>query len=418
MVIEENLNPFAVALAQFDRAAEYLNLDDGLRELLKTPKRQLVVSIPVKMDDGSLRVFEGYRVQHNLARGPGKGGIRYHPDVTLDEVKALAMWMTWKCATVNLPYGGAKGGVRVNPKELSRGELERLTRRYATEIAPLIGPDRDIPAPDVYTDAQTMAWIMDTISMFKGHTELGVVTGKPVELGGSLGRQEATARGCQFVIREACREFGLSLTGATVVIQGFGNAGSNLARFLHQDGAQILALSDSKGGIYNPRGIDPEAALEHKTRTGALQGMPETEAITNEELLELPCDILVPAALENQITRRNADRIRARLIAEAANGPTTPAADDILFDRGIRVIPDILANAGGVSVSYFEWVQNQYGFSWPEDEVQRHLERTMTSAFHAVRAIAERYRVDLRRGAYILAIGRVAEATRVRGIFP
>jgi glutamate dehydrogenase (NAD(P)+) len=418
MVIEENLNPFAIAMAQFDRAAEYLDLDDGMRELLKTPKRQLVVSIPVKMDDGRLQVFEGYRVQHNLARGPGKGGIRYHPDVTLDEVKALAMWMTWKCATVNLPYGGAKGGVRVNPKELSQGELERLTRRYATEIAPLIGPDRDIPAPDVYTDAQTMAWIMDTISMFKGHTELGVVTGKPVELGGSLGRQEATARGCQFVIREACRTFGLSLPDATVVVQGFGNAGSNVARFLHEDGARIIALSDSKGGIYNPRGLDPLAALEHKTRTGALQGLPNTEAITNEELLELPCDILVPAALENQITRRNADRIRARLIAEAANGPTTPAADDILFDRGITVIPDILANAGGVSVSYFEWVQNQYGFFWPEDEVRRHLERIMTSAFHAVRAMAERYRVDLRRGAYILAIERVAEATRVRGIFP
>ncbi len=418
MMIEETLNPFAIALTQFDRAAEHLNLDDGLRELLKTPKRQLVVSIPVKMDDGSLRVFEGYRVQHNLARGPGKGGIRYHPDVTLDEVKALAMWMTWKCATVNLPYGGAKGGVRVNPKELSQGELERLTRRYATEIAPLIGPDRDIPAPDVYTDAQTMAWIMDTISMFKGHTELGVVTGKPVELGGSLGRQEATARGCQFVIREACRAFGLSLSDATVVVQGFGNAGSNVARFLHEDGARIIALSDSKGGIYNPRGIDPQAALEHKIQTGALQGLPDTEAITNEELLELSCDILVPAALENQITRRNAARIRARLIAEAANGPTTPAADDILFDRGITVIPDILANAGGVSVSYFEWVQNQYGFFWPEDEVRGHLERIMRNAFHAVRAMAERHRVDLRRGAYILAIKRVAEATRVRGIFP
>ncbi len=418
MAIEENLNPFVVAQRQFDRAASYLDLDEGLRELLKTPKRQLVVSIPVKMDDGSLRVFEGYRVQHNIARGPGKGGIRYHPDVTLDEVKALAMWMTWKCATVNLPYGGAKGGVRVNPRELSRGELERLTRRYATEIAPLIGPDHDIPAPDVYTDAQTMAWIMDTISMFKGYTELGVVTGKPVELGGSHGRQEATARGCQFVIREACRTLGLPLTGATVVVQGFGNAGSNVARFLHEDGARIIAVSDSKGGIYNPRGIDPVAALEHKARTGALSGLPNTEAITNEELLELPCDILVPAALENQITGRNADRIRARLIAEAANGPTTPDADDILFDRGIMVIPDILASAGGVSVSYFEWVQDRYSFFWSEEEVRSHLERIMTKAFHEVRATAERYGVDLRRGAHILAIGRVAEATRVRGIFP
>ncbi len=418
MIAEENLNPFVVALAQFDRAAAHLDLDDGLKELLKTPKRQLVVSIPVKMDDGSLRVFEGYRVQHNVARGPGKGGIRYHPDVTLDEVKALAMWMTWKCATVNLPYGGAKGGVRVNPKELSQGELERLTRRYATEIMPLIGPERDIPAPDVYTDAQTMAWIMDTISMFKGYTELGVVTGKPVELGGSYGRQEATARGCQVVIREACRALGLALNGAAVVVQGFGNAGSNIARFLHQDGARIIAVSDSKGGIYSPRGIDPEAALQHKAQTGALHGLPDTETISNEELLELPCDILVPAALENQITRRNADRLRARLIAEVANGPTTPAADDILSDRGVMVIPDVLANAGGVSVSYFEWVQNQYGFFWSEDEVLHHLERIMTNAFHEVRATAKRYGLDLRRGAYILAIRRVAEATRVRGIFP
>ncbi len=418
MSVEEILNPYVITQIQFDRAARYLNLDEGMQALLKAPKRQMVVSIPVKMDDGSLRLFEGYRVQHNIARGPGKGGIRYHPDVTLDEVKALAAWMTWKCATVNLPYGGAKGGVRVNPKELSLGELERLTRRYATEIAPIIGPDRDIPAPDVYTDAQTMAWIMDTISMFKGHTELGVVTGKPIELGGSRGRHEATARGCQYAIREACHVKDLNLTRATVVVQGFGNAGSYTAKFLHEDGARIIALSDSSGGVFNPNGIHPDAALEYKSKTGRLTGLPDTDAISNQELLELTCDILVPAALENQITRRNADRIKAKIIAEAANGPTTPAADDILFDKGIFVIPDILANAGGVSVSYFEWVQDLYGFFWSEDEVRRNLERIIKNAFHEVYYTSQRYGVDMRIGAYILAITRVAEATRVRGIFP
>jgi glutamate dehydrogenase (NAD(P)+) len=415
---EENLNPFSIAQAQFDQAANYLDLDAGMREVLKSPKRQMVVSIPVKMDDGSLKVFEGYRVQHNLARGPGKGGIRYHPDVTLDEVKALAAWMTWKCATVNLPYGGAKGGVRVNPKALSLGELERLTRRYATEIAPIIGPDRDIPAPDVYTDAQTMAWIMDTISMFKGYTELGVVTGKPVELGGSQGRHEATARGCQFVIREACRARGIQLNTATVAVQGFGNAGSFAAQFLHQDGARVVALSDSRGGIYNPNGIHPQVALDHKMKVGELAGLPDTVTITNQELLELPCDILIPAALENQITLANADRIKTKIIAEAANGPTTPGADRILFDKNIMVIPDILANAGGVSVSYFEWVQDLYRFFWAEEEVTRNLEKIMKNAFHEVYFASEQHKVDLRTGAYILAIRRVADATRVRGIFP
>lgn len=417
-MIEEDLNPFHIAQQQFDRAADYLNLDPGLREVLKTPKRQMVVSIPVKMDDGSLAVFEGYRVQHNVARGPAKGGIRYHPDVTLDEVKALAAWMTWKCATVNLPYGGGKGGVRVNPKALSRGELERLTRRYATEIAPIIGPDRDIPAPDVYTDAQTMAWIMDTISMLKGHTELGVVTGKPVELGGSRGRHEATARGCQFAIRHACIVKGVTLSQATVAIQGFGNAGSIIARLLYEDGARIIAISDSRGGIYNPHGIDPIAALAFKEKTGSVVGFPGTDQLANAELLELDCDILVPAALENQITLANADQIKARIIAEAANGPTTPGADRLLFDKGIMVIPDILANAGGVSVSYFEWVQDQYGFFWDEARVNQQLEQLMSRAFHEVLAESTKHHVDLRTGAYILAIGRVADATRVRGIFP
>ncbi len=414
----ETLNPFAIAQQQFDAAADHLKLDEGIRAILKTPKRQLIVSIPVRMDDGRIKVFEGYRVQHSLARGPAKGGIRYHPNVTLDEVKALASWMTWKCATVNIPYGGGKGGVRVDPRELSLGELERLTRRYATEISPIIGPDRDIPAPDVYTTPQTMAWIMDTISMLHGHTELGVVTGKPISLGGSKGRHEATARGTQFATRAACEVKGMSLTGAKVAVQGFGNAGSIAARLLHEDGAKIIAASDSKGGIYCDRGIDPVAALAFKEETGHLEGFPGCDPITNEELLELKCDVLVPAALENTITLDNAEHIRAKIVAEAANGPTTPGADKILDEKGIFVIPDILCNAGGVTVSYFEWVQDLYGFFWTETEVNRYLERTMTSAFKEVHATAEKYRVDMRTGAYILAVGRVAEATRVRGIFP
>ena len=418
VLTKETLNPFEIAQAQFDTAADYLMLDDGLRTILKTPKRQLIVSIPVRMDDGHIKVFEGYRVQHNLSRGPAKGGIRYHPGVTLDEVKALASWMTWKCATVNIPYGGGKGGVRVDPKQLSLGELERLTRRYATEIAPIIGPDRDIPAPDVYTTPQTMAWFMDTISMFHGHTELGVVTGKPLSLGGSKGRHEATARGCQYTTRAACAVKRLSLKGAKVAVQGFGNAGSIAARLLHEDGATVIAASDSKGGIYNEHGIDPEVALRHKEETGSLVGFKGCDAISNQELLELRCDVLVPAALENTITLENADHVRAKIVAEAANGPTTPGADQILREKGIFVIPDILCNAGGVTVSYFEWVQDLYGFFWTEHEVNNYLERTMNSAFKDVHAASEKYRVDMRTGAYILAVSRVAEATRVRGIFP
>ncbi len=418
VLTKETLNPFEIAQAQFDTAADYLMLDDGLRTILKTPKRQLIVSIPVRMDDGHIKVFEGYRVQHNLSRGPAKGGIRYHPDVTLDEVKALASWMTWKCATVNIPYGGGKGGVRVDSKQLSLGELERLTRRYATEIAPIIGPDRDIPAPDVYTNPQTMAWIMDTISMFHGHTELGVVTGKPLSLGGSKGRHEATARGCQYTTRAACAVKRISLKGAKVAVQGFGNAGSIAARLFHEDGATVIAASDSKGGIYNEHGIDPEAALRHKEETGSLLGFKGCDHITNHELLELRCDVLVPAALENTITLDNADHIRAKIIAEAANGPTTPGADQVLREKGIFVIPDILCNAGGVTVSYFEWVQDLYGFFWTEHEVNNYLERAMNAAFKDVHAAAEKYRVDMRTGAYITAVARVAEATKVRGIFP
>jgi len=418
VLTKETLNPFEIAQAQFDNAANYLKLDDGLRTILKTPKRQLIVSIPVRMDNGRIKVFEGFRVQHSLARGPAKGGIRYHPDVTLDEVKALASWMTWKCATVNIPYGGGKGGVRVDPKQLSLGELERLTRRYATEIAPIIGPDRDIPAPDVYTNSQTMAWIMDTISMFHGHTELGVVTGKPLSLGGSKGRNEATARGCQYTTRAACEVKGMSLKGAKVVVQGFGNAGSIAARLLHEDGATVIAVSDSKGGIYNEKGIDPVAVLKFKEENGSVVGFKGCDRVTNQELLELRCDVLVPAALENTITLENAEHIRAKIVAEAANGPTTPGADQILHERGVFVIPDILCNAGGVTVSYFEWVQDLYSFFWPEPEVNKYLERTMNSAFREVHEAAEKYHVDMRTGAYITAVGRVAEATRVRGIFP
>jgi glutamate dehydrogenase/leucine dehydrogenase len=415
---KETLNPFEIAQKQFDTAADYLKLDESMRSMLKTPKRQLIVSIPVRMDNGEIRVFEGYRIQHSLTRGPAKGGIRYHPDVTLDEVKALAAWMTWKCATVNIPYGGGKGGVRVDPKKLSVGELERLTRRYATEIAPIIGPDRDIPAPDVYTTPQTMAWIMDTISMLHGHTELGVVTGKPTSLGGSRGRHEATARGVQVTTRRACEVKGIKLDKAIVAVQGFGNAGSIAARLLHEDGAKIIAASDSKGGIYSRKGIDPVEALKFKEQTGSLFNFPDTELISNRELLQLNCDILVPAALESTITQENAVRIKAKIVAEAANGPTTPAADAILADKGIFVIPDILCNAGGVTVSYFEWVQDLYGFFWTEIEVNKYLERTMTAAFKEVYATAEKHHVDMRTAAYILAVGCVAEATQVRGIFP
>jgi glutamate dehydrogenase/leucine dehydrogenase len=416
---EEELNPFKIAQSQFEAAADYLSLDLSMRRVLRNPKRQLVVSIPVKMDGGEVFVFEGYRVQHNVARGPAKGGIRFHPNVTLDEVKALASWMTWKCATVNIPYGGGKGGVICDPKSMSCGELERLTRRYAFEIAPIIGPDRDIPAPDVYTDEQTMAWIMDTISMVRGHTELGVVTGKPIALGGSLGRGEATARGCLYAVREACRVRGINLRDARVAIHGFGNAGANFARLVSsEDGARVVAIADSRAGVYNEHGIGVQAALRHKAVTGTVEGTQNTQPIPRDEVLEVDCDILCPAALENSITLANVERVRAPIVAELANGPVTPASDRILFDRGVFLLPDILANAGGVTVSYYEWVQDQYSYFWTEERVRETLEQTMRTAFAGVYSTAERYRTDMRTGAYILAIGRVAEATRVRGIFP
>ena len=416
--MKESLNPFEIVQQQFDQAADILELPHDLRGLLKNCKRQLIVAVPIKMDDGSIQVFQGYRVQHSMALGPSKGGTRYHPDVNLDEVKALASWMTWKCAVLGLPFGGGKGGICCNPKQLSKQELEKLTRRYTAEILPIIGPDQDIPAPDVYTDAQVMAWIMDTYSMMKGYSVLGVVTGKPVSLGGSRGRHTATARGCQFVIREACEVKKISLKKATAAVQGFGNAGSFVARFLHDDGARIIALSDSRGGIFNAQGIDLEKAAEHKETTGPLVGLEGTDSITNQELLELKCDILVPAALENQITGENAGRVQAQIVAEAANGPTTPKADEILFEKGIMVIPDILANAGGVTVSYLEWVQDLQGFFWDEEAVAKVLQKRMKEAFEDVLKTATEHKVDLRTGAYVLAVGRVADAAQTRGLFP
>jgi glutamate dehydrogenase/leucine dehydrogenase len=416
--LQEELNPFQIAMHQFDRAAEQMKLDPGLREVLRRPRRALTLSLPVKMDDGSIKVFQGYRVQHNSSRGPCKGGIRYHPGVTFDEVKALASWMTWKCATVNIPFGGAKGGIVCDPKHLSKTELERLTRRYAYEISPLIGPDTDIPAPDVYTDSQVMAWIMDTFSMTRGHITPGVVTGKPLFLGGSLGRNEATARGCMFVIEAACKVQGIHLKGATVAIQGFGNAGSIAAELLDGRGAKIIAVSDSRGGILHRKGLDIDALLQHKEKTGSVIGFKGAESIGNEGLLQLECDILVPAALENQITVANADRIQAGIVAEAANGPTTPGADAVLHKKGVMVLPDILANAGGVTVSYFEWVQDLQELFWDESDVNRRLEKIMVKAFDDVFKTAQKYKADMRTGAYILAIDRVATATQWRGIWP
>src|SRR5215212_5290043 len=405
----EELNPFKIAQAQFETAAGYLELDSSMRQVLKNAKRQLIVSIPVKMDSGEVCVFEGYRVQHNVARGPAKGGIRFHPGVTLDEVKALASWMTWKCATVGIPYGGGKGGVVCDPKSMSKGELERMTRRYAFEIAPIIGPDRDIPAPDVYTDEQTMAWIMDTISMVRGHTELGVVTGKPISLGGSQGRSEATARGCLYALREACRVKGIDLKGARVAVHGFGNAGANIARLVAEEGARVVAACDSKTGVQCDTGIDVGEALKQKQATTSLGGLKGTKEIGSDEIIGIDCDILLPSALENAITMKTVGNVKAKIIAELANGPTTPGADRVLDDDGVFLIPDILANAGGVTVSYYEWVQDQNSFFWSEKQINETLEQTMRTAFNSVHETAERYKTDMRTGAYILAVGRVAE---------
>jgi glutamate dehydrogenase (NAD(P)+) len=410
-------NPFDDVLEQLDRAADVLHPDPDAIEPLRHPKRQVTVSIPVKMDNGRVRVFEGHRVLYDNSRGPGKGGVRYHPDVNLDEVKALAAWMAWKCAIVNIPFGGAKGGVTCDPLTLSQGELERLTRRYISEIFDVIGPTVDIPAPDVGTSPQVMAWVMDTYSMKKGYVEPGVVTGKPVALGGSRGRVQATGRGLLFVTRDTLRAQGRELDGTSIAVQGFGNVGSNAAALLHEAGAKIVAVSDVSGGIYDQRGLDVPRLLAYQKETGSVAAFPGTTPLTNAELLALPADVLLPAALEGQITQDNATSIQAKIIVEGANGPTTPEADEILAKRGIQVVPDILANAGGVVVSYFEWVQDRYGYYWPESDVNGRLEEKMVEAFGAVLSTAKRFDVDLRTAAYILAVDRIVEARSLRGLY-
>ena len=412
------INAWAVAQQQFDLAAERLNLDAGIRGVLREPRREFTVHFPVHMDDGSVRVFTGYRVQHNLGRGPAKGGIRYHQDVSIDEVKALAMWMTWKCAVVGIPYGGGKGGVIVDPKQLSMRELEALTRRFFTEIEVLVGPEKDIPAPDVNTNAQIMAWMMDTYSMHAGYTVPGVVTGKPISLGGSEGRNEATARGTVYCIVEAARHLGIELKKAKVAVQGFGNAGSIAATLIGSEGSTVVAVSDSTGGIHNPNGLEIPKVIAWKQEHGTVQGFPGATDISNAQVLEVDCDILIPAALENQITSRNAGNIKARLIAEAANGPTTPEADRIMWKKSKFMIPDILCNAGGVTVSYFEWVQDLNRDHWSEQVVNEKLKEIMVKAFTSVLAIARREQCDMRTAAYLLAVQRVADAMEMRGLYP
>ncbi len=411
-------NPFELAQEQLQRVARAFGIDQNLVNVLRQCKKAVVVSIPVSMDDGTIQTFEGYRVQHNIARGPSKGGIRYHPDVTLDEVKALAMWMTWKCALMNIPFGGAKGGVICNPKTMSRVELQKMTRRFTSEIINEIGPEKDIPAPDVGTDPAVMAWIFDTYSMNKGHSVLGVVTGKPLNVGGSLGRLEATSRGCLYCIREALRKRDRSVAGTTIAIQGFGNVGSFLAQFMAEEGATVVAVSDSTGGVYNPAGLDVSAVLAHKQETGQISGLRGADPITNEELLLIDCDVLAPCALEQVITTDNADKVRANIICEGANGPTTPAADDILEDRGVLVLPDVLANAGGVVVSYFEWVQGLQEYFWKENEVNARLNDIMTRAFNETWGTMDAKQASMRVAAYGLAVQRVAEATLTRGLYP
>jgi glutamate dehydrogenase/leucine dehydrogenase len=411
-------NAYDVALENFDAAADVLGLDKDTREMIKYPERVLTVSVPVRMDDGHIRRFEAFRVQHSTARGPAKGGIRFHPQVTLDEVKALATWMTWKCAVVNIPYGGGKGGVTCDPKHMSQGELERMTRRYTSAILPLIGPQQDIPAPDVYTNSQTMAWIMDTYSMTKGYTIPGVVTGKPIGLGGSLGRNEATGRGVFNTIESACEHLHMTVKGSSVVVQGFGNAGSIAAQLLHDAGAKVIAVSDSTGCIYNREGLNVPELIQMKALCGHVDGFPESEPIHPHELLALDCDILVPAALENMIHIENAGAVRARIVAEAANGPVTPAADRIFESKGVFLIPDILCNAGGVTVSYFEWVQDEQHLFWEAQDIYDRLEQVMKIAFRDVLKIHIDRNVPMRIAANMLGIGRVAEAVHIRGIYP
>jgi glutamate dehydrogenase/leucine dehydrogenase len=413
------INPFEVALKQLDEAAKLIRLETGMHEILAHPKRVLTVSIPTKMDNGEINVFTGFRSQHNDARGPFKGGIRYHPQVTIDEVKALSMWMTWKCAIADIPYGGGKGGIICNPKEMSEGELERMTRRYAYSIADIIGPLRDIPAPDVYTGGKEMAWIMDTFSTLKGNfAQPEVITGKPLVVGGSLGRNEATGRGLSFTVREAAKKLRINMKTATVAVQGFGNAGQFAAQLVEEQGAKLIAASDSKGGIYNKNGIQVGALRKHKEKKGSVIGFQGARSISNEDLLETECTILIPAALENQITKKNAAKVNAKIVAEAANGPTTPEADDILYKHDALLIPDILANSGGVTVSYFEWVQNLARDYWSEDQVNERLDKTITKAFMDVYDTHEKYGVNMRKASTMLAVSRVVEAIKIRGLWP
>jgi glutamate dehydrogenase (NAD(P)+) len=413
----DEVNPFESMMSRFDHAAELLGLDRGLYAILRKPERQLIVSIPVRLDDGEIEVFTGYRVHYNTARGPAKGGIRFSPDVTLEEVKALAAWMTWKCAVVNIPFGGAKGGVVCDPRRLSLREIEHVTRRYTAEIMALLGPDTDVPAPDVNTNEQVMAWIMDTYSQHAGHTVTSIVTGKPIEMGGSLGRRDATGRGCMLVTLEAMRHLGIPVEGARVVVQGFGNVGSTAARLCAQRGMKVIGISDQTMGIYNEDGIDLEGAEDHVRTNRVLEDFRGGEAISNLELLELDCEVLIPAALENQITRVNAPRIQARIICEGANGPTTAHADAILEEKGVFVIPDILANAGGVTVSYFEWVQNRDGYYWSRERVEKRLKKIMVNSFKDVMRYTETHEVSPRTACYMLAIDRVAFVHRLRGIY-
>jgi glutamate dehydrogenase (NAD(P)+) len=413
------IDPFEVALEQLDEAAKLIKLDNGLHQILAHPKRVLIVSIPVRLDNNEIRVFTGFRSQHNDARGPYKGGIRYHPQVTIEEVKALSMWMTWKCAIADIPYGGGKGGVICNPKQMSDLELERMTRRYAYAIADIIGPHTDIPAPDVYTGGKEMAWIMDTYSALKGnYVQPEVITGKPLAIGGSLGRTEATGRGLSFTVREAATKLKLNMHTATVAVQGFGNAGQFAAQFLEEQGAKVIAVSDSKGGVYNKNGIQIGALRKHKEKKGSVVGFPESKLITNEEVLETDCTLLIPAALENQITKKNAPKISAKIVAEAANGPTTPEADDILYKNKTLVIPDVLANGGGVTVSYFEWLQNLRRESWSENQVNEMLDKNITRAFSDVYTTHDKYQVNMRKASTVLAINRVVDAIKIRGLWP
>jgi len=410
-------NPFEAMSERFDRAAQLLGLDADLYAVMRVPSREIKVYIPVRMDSGHIEVFEGFRVQHNFARGPAKGGIRYAPDVTLDEVKALSAWMTWKCAVVNVPFGGGKGGIICNPHQMSIGELERLTRRYTAELIDFIGPDKDVPAPDMNTNEQTMAWIMDTYSMHARHTVTGVVTGKPVPLGGSLGRREATGRGLMFTVNEAIKRFNLTPEQTSVVVQGSGNVGGLGASLMHQSGYKVTAISDINGGIYNKNGLDIPEVLSYLQLNKTLEGYKEADTVSNSEILELECDVLAPCATENQITSENAAKLNCKILAEGANGPTTPKADKILHDKGVFVIPDILANAGGVTVSYFEWVQDRMGYFWSEDVVNQRLEEKMVASFNELSHFAQLHNVDSRTAAYMLAIDRVAYDTRMRGIY-